>query len=98
MNEHDDEAWLDSLLRRQGLPGLPESGFPQRVLRALPPRERKGRRALVLGLSGGVALGALLLPAVVGGAGVTASMHTGSLLVPCSLATALLWYVVDLLL
>lgn len=97
MNEHDDEAWLNSLLRRQGLPGLPENGFQQRVLRSLPPRERKGRRALVLGLSGGVALGALLLPAI-GGAGVMASMHTGSLLVPCSLATALLWYVVDLLL
>lgn len=97
MNDRDEEAWLDSLLQRQGLARLPDEGFQARVLQRLPPRERRGRRALVLCLSGVVAAGALLLPEAVG-AGVMSASRTHELVVPFSLATALLWYVMDLLL
>lgn len=94
MNDRDEETRLDTLLRHQGLPSLPEDGFQMRVLQRLPPPERKGRRALVFLLTGVVAVGVLVLTSE-GGNGVTSSVESGSWVVPSSLATALLWYVVD---
>ncbi|MBM7113691.1 hypothetical protein [Archangium primigenium] len=94
MNDRDEETRLDTLLRHQGLPSLPDDGFQMRVLQRLPPPERKGRRALVFLLTGVMAIGVLVLTSE-GGNGVKSSLEAGSLLVPSSLATALLWYLVD---
>lgn len=94
MNDRDEETRLDTLLRHQGLPTLPDDGFQMRVLQGLPPPERKGRRALVFLLTGVVAIGVLVLTSE-GGNGVRSSVESGSWLVPSSLGTALLWYVVD---
>lgn len=95
MNGRDDEAWLDTLLQRQLPSGLSDDGFREQVLLRLPPRERRGRRAVFLGVTWLVSAAALLLPAG-GGAGVlSASPDAGSLLVPCSLGAALLWYLAD---
>ncbi|ATB30529.1 hypothetical protein [Melittangium boletus] len=94
MNGRDDEVWLDTLLERQ-LPSEPsDDGFRERVLRRLPPRERPLRRAFILGVTWLVAAGILLLPTGSGGVMIS-SLDTGSLVIPCSLGTALLWYLAD---
>ena len=63
-------------------------------MRRLPPRERPGRRAFALGVTWVVAAAALLLPSG-GEAVVLSSTNAGSLVVPCSLGAALLWYLAD---
>jgi hypothetical protein len=94
MTGRDDEAWIDSLLQRQLPPGPAEEAFQARVLRRLPPRERPGPRAFTLGLSWVLALAVLFLPW--GGAELAAQgVGEQSLLIPCCLGTALLWYLAD---
>ncbi len=96
MNGRDDEAWLDTLLQRQLPSGLSDDGFRERILRHLPPRERPWRRAFTLGVTWLVAASALMLPSGDGGAlSSMASMDSSSLLIPCCLGTALLWYLAD---
>ncbi|PTL80603.1 hypothetical protein [Vitiosangium sp. GDMCC 1.1324] len=94
MNGRDDEAWLDTLLQRQLPSGLSDDGFREQILLSLPPRERPARRAFGLGVTWLVAAATLLLPTG-GGDVVLSSTGAGSLFVPCSLGTALLWYFVD---
>lgn len=95
MNSRDDEAWLDTLLQRQLPSGLSDDGFRQQLLRRLPPRERPVRRVFILGLSLLVAAATLWL--TLGEVEALSSGGVGELVVPCSLATALLWYIVDCL-
>lgn len=95
MNGRDDEVWLDTLLQRSLSPGPSEDTFSERVLERLPPRPRPVRRALLLGVTGLAAAGALLLPEL-GGAGAVSVPDTQALLVPSILGTALLWYLADL--
>jgi hypothetical protein len=93
MNVRDDEAWLDTLLQRQLPSGPSDDGFREQLLERLPPRPRPLRRAFGLGLAWLVGALVLLLPSGEG-TGVFAS-DVGSLLVPCCLGTALIWYLVD---
>ncbi|AKJ05932.1 hypothetical protein ATI61_110322 [Archangium gephyra] len=93
MNVRDDEAWLDTLLQRQLPSGPSDDGFREQLLERLPPPERPKRRAFGLGLTWLVAALSLLLPS--GEGHLVFSSDTGSLLVPCCLGTALIWYVVD---
>ena len=94
MTGRDDEAWIDSLLQRQGPSSLAEAGFRERILRRLPPRERPWLRAFLLGLSWLLALALLLFPS---GEAVLAAEGVGeqSVLIPFCLGTALLWYLAD---
>jgi len=94
MNGRDDEVWFDTLLERQLPSGPSDDGFRERVLLRLPPRERPLLRVLTLGVTWLVAAGALLLPTGSGGV-VLSSMDAGSLILPCSLGAALLWYLAD---
>lgn len=94
MNGHDDEAWLQSMLQRRPPSELPEGGFQHRVLQRLPRRERPAMRLLALGATWGMTAAFSLLP---WGAGVFASSWEVSPVVPFSLGTVLLWYVVDAL-
>ncbi len=94
MNRHDDDAWLDTLLQRPLPSGPADDGFSLRVLERLPPRPRPVRRALLLGVTWLVAVGALLMPSG-DGVNALASVDAGSLLVPSSLGAALLWYLMD---
>ena len=96
MNGRDDEVWLDTLLQRQLPSGPSDDGFREQLLQRLPPRERPMRRALGLGVTWLVALASVLFP-MGEGIGVLSSTDTGSLLVPCCLGTALIWYLVDCL-
>jgi ferric-dicitrate binding protein FerR (iron transport regulator) len=97
MNGHDDEAWLDTLLQRQPPSELADDDFQRQLLRRLPPRERPVLRALGLLVIWMVGLAVLMM---LSGETVVASAaaETGSLVVPFSLGTALLWYVADRLL
>ncbi|WP_224369626.1 hypothetical protein [Hyalangium versicolor] len=90
MNNRNDEAWLDTLLQRQLPTGLSDDGFREQLLRRLPPRKRPVRRALILGLTWVLAAVPLLL--TTGDTGTLMLVEAGSLLIPCSLGTALLWY------
>ncbi|MFY0569645.1 hypothetical protein ACN28E_38265 [Archangium lansingense] len=94
MNSRDDEVWLDTLLQRQLPSGPSDDGFREQILQRLPPRERPVRRAFGLGLTWLVAAITLLLPTGEGTV-VLSSTDAGSLVVPCCLGTALVWYVVD---
>lgn len=94
MNGPDDEAWLDTLLQRQLPSELADDDFQARLLRRLPPRERPGLRALFLAITWVVALAALMLLSG-DSVGASAAAETGSLIVPCCLGAALLWYVAD---
>jgi hypothetical protein len=94
MNGRDDEAWLDTLLQRQLPSSLSNDGFQEQLLQRLPPRERKGRRVFILGVSWLVAAAVLLLPTG-GGDLVVSSVQAGSALVPSCLGAALLWYLAD---
>jgi hypothetical protein len=96
MNGHPDEARLDAMLQRRLPPELPGDGFPLQVLDRLPPRERPWLRAFCLCLTWVVALAVLLSSddAALG----AAAAETGSLVVPSSLVTVLVWYVADRLL
>ena len=96
MNGPDEEAWLDTLLQKQLPSGLADDGFQLQVLERLPPRERPWRRVLSLGVTWAVALAVLLLPSGESVLGAAAA-ETGNLVVPCSLGTALLWYLADCL-
>ena len=94
MNGHDDEAWIQSMLQRRPPSELSESGFQHRVLQRLPRRERPARRLLALGATWGVTAVFSLLSL---DAGVFSSSGGMSPVVPFSLGTALLWYLVDAL-
>ncbi len=98
MNGPGDEAWLTTMLQRKLPPELPEDGFSLQVLDRLPPRERPWRRGLLLCATWAVALVVLLLTAGDSGVGSAMAGETGTLVVPFSLGTALVWYVADRLL
>lgn len=95
MNGRDDEVWLDTLLQRQLPSGPSDDGFREEILQRLPPRERPARRTLGLGLTWVVAAVITLVLPTGGETQVLSSLYEGSLIVPCCLGTALLWYVVD---
>ena len=95
MNGRDDEVWLDTLLQRQLPSGTSDDGFREELLQRLPPRERPVRRAFGLGLTWLVAAVITLVLPTGGESMVLSTVYEGSLLVPCCLGTALLWYVVD---
>ncbi|WNG59760.1 hypothetical protein F0U59_37360 [Archangium gephyra] len=93
MNVRDDEAWLDTLLQRQLPTGPTDDGFREQILQRLPPPERPVRRVFGLVLTWLVGVLSLLLPS--GEGTLVFSSDTSSLLVPCCLGTALIWYLVD---
>ena len=94
MNGHDDEAWIQSMLQRRPPSELSDAGFEHRVLQRLPRRERPVRRLLALGITWGVTAVFSLLSL---DAGVFTASGGVAPVVPFSLGTALLWYVVDAL-
>jgi hypothetical protein len=94
MNGHDDEAWIQSMLQRRPPSELSDGGFQHRVLQRLPRRERPAMRLVALATTWGMTAVASL---VSWDAGVFSSSGAVPPVVPFSLGTALLWYLVDAL-